>query len=347
MSKMKILFAPAALVLASLACVTIMGEDVPSQEIPEQGFEPLVEITEPPFEEYTCPFITDGIVEANLGLAPAQTASDEQMDFGSRAEDNGTYIASYLVSGDDITDIQLEDVPADLQDEQDDTASHERIWDYYASLIPRQYRATLSEFWIMTDGQDNVLAAVAQTYDDPTLWSLEVDIADSYNYDYLTFTLVHEFAHLLTLGPEQVPPSEAVFNNPEDNDIYLQELSACSNFFPGEGCANPDSYINEFYNAFWVDTYDEWNEINLEEDDDAYYDQLDDFFFKYEEQFLTDYAVTHPAEDIAESFAFFVFSEETAGGTIAEHKILFFYQYPELIDLRNEILNNVCQYYPQ
>ena len=29
----------------------------------------------------------------------------------------------------------------------------------------------------------------------------------------------------------------AIFNNPEDDDIYFQEVSACPNYFPGEGCA--------------------------------------------------------------------------------------------------------------
>ena len=93
--------------------------------------------------------------------------------------------------------------------------------------------------------------------------------------------------------------------------------------------------------------YDEWNEINLEENDDLYYERLDDFYYKYQDQFLTDYAATHPAEDIAESFSFFVFSEMPAGDTIAEQKILFFYNYPELVALRTNILGNLCASFPQ
>jgi hypothetical protein len=57
---------------------------------------------------------------------------------------------------------------------------------------------------------------------------------------------------------------------------------------------------------------------------------------------VSDYSVTHPAEDIAESFAFFVLSPQPAGESIAEQKIRFFYEYPELIDLRAEILQNLC-----
>jgi hypothetical protein len=144
-----------------------------------------------------------------------------------------------------------------------------------------------------------------------------------------------------------MPPSIPIFNNPDDNDIYLKEVAACPNFFPGEGCSNADSYINAFYNQFWTGIYDEWNEINLEEDEDLYYEKLDDFYNKYEDQFLTDYSVTHPAEDIAEAFGFFVFADKPAGDTIAEQKILFFYQYPELVQLRSDILSNLCVTFPQ
>lgn len=311
--------------------------------VPDLGAPPS--IVNSSGEAASCPIITEQIVSMN---SPVNLSNDLAKDFNeSSAEDETTYLVTYVVSGNEIQDPYYEDVPASLQDEQDDTAAHQQIWDYFAALIPLEYRSMLAEFSIMTDGTDNILAAVAQTYDDPNLWGLEVDIADTSDYYYLSFTLVHEFAHLFTLGPDQVPPSIAIFNNPEDNDLYLQESSACTTFFPGEGCANPDSYMNAFYQEFWTGIYDEWNEINLIEDEDQYYEALDDFYYKYEDQFLTDYSVTHPAEDIAEAFGFFVFAEQPDGDTIAEQKILFFYQYPELVQLRSEILSNLCGNFPQ
>lgn len=349
MPRSRILFASFALLLSSLACVTLMGEDPAAVQDP--GFVQQPEIVQPPTavptaEAASCPIITEQIISQN---SPADLSNQLDSDFNnsSEEEEETTYIVTYRVSGDEISDPYFEDVPADLQDEQDDTAAHQALWDYFATLIPLQYRPTLAEFSIMTDGTDNVLAAVAQTYDDPNRWGLEVDIADTSDYYYLSFTLVHEYAHLMTLAPDQVTPSLAIFNNPDDNDIYLDELSACSNFFPGEGCSTTDSYINAFYNEFWIGIYDEWNEINLEEDEDLYYEKLDEFYLKYEDQFLTDYSVTHPAEDIAEAFAFFVFAEKPAGDSIAEDKILFFYNYPELVQLRSEILSSLCSNFPQ
>ena len=340
--RLEVLLSISTLLISSLACATIMGEggiDSPSPFITEM---PAEEPTEAPV---FCSDITNQIIESNFYTS--EESENEIMDFGGREERNETYIVTYLVTGDEISDPFYEDVPSDLQDEQDDSNTHEAIWDYFAGLIPMEFRGDLSEFSIMTDGEGNALAAVAQTYDDPALWILEVDIADSQDRDYLSFTLIHEFAHLLTLNSNQVSPSEAIFNNPEDNDIYLEEVSSCPNFFPGEGCADENSYINEFYNQFWMEIYDDWNEINLEEDDENYYNRLDEFYSSHQDQFLTDYSVTHPAEDIAETFSFFVLSQQPAGENIAEQKILFFYQYPELIELRSQILNNLCRIFPE
>lgn len=348
MPRPKSTLALAALLFSSLACATLMGGSDPGASPSigvEPGFDPPPTPSVPVTENASCPAITDRIVEANTAV---ELSNEFTKSFDEEAGgDEYTYLVTYLVSGDEITDPYYETVPADLQDEQENSDLHDQIWNYYRSLIPAAYRATLAEFSIMTDGEENILAAVAQTYNDPNLWGLEVDIADTSDYYYLTFTLVHEFAHLLTLGPDQVPPSLAIFNNPEDQDIYLDEASACSTFFPGEGCSNPDSYLNAFYQAFWTDIYDEWNEINLIEDEDEYYEALDGFYLKYEDRFLTDYSVTHPAEDIAEAFGFFIFAEKPAGDTIAEQKILFFYQYGELVQLRSSILANTCAIFPE
>lgn len=349
MSRTKLLFALSALLFSTLACVTLFGEEpAPQEDAPAPVNEPVIELPPPalpPVENVSCPVITEQIVSANT---PVDLSNDVVKDFNNAPdEEETTYLVTYTVSGNEISDPVYETVPADLQDEQDDTASHQQLWDYFAALIPSEYRSNLAEYSIMTDGRDNVLAAVAQTYDDPTFWGLEVDIADTGDYYFFSFTLVHEFAHLLSLGPEQVPPSIPIFNNPDDNDIYLQEASTCPTFFPGEGCSNTDSYINAFYNEFWTDIYDEWDRINLEADEDLYYERLDDFYYKYEDRFLTDYSATHPVEDIAEAFGFFVFAEKPAGDTIAERKILFFYRYPELVQLRSVILANLCINFPQ
>ncbi|MFN8410880.1 MAG: hypothetical protein U0Z26_00690 [Anaerolineales bacterium] len=347
MSHTKILLGISTLLLSTLACVTLMGTPAPetdstSAPVTEEAVVTSAPVDVPTTESIICTDLTDQIMSIS-------TSSSDSVDDSttSPTSDESTLLATYAVDGDQISDPSFESVSSDLQSLQEDTQTQQEVWDYFTQLIPLENRSVISEYSIDTDGVDNVLASVAQTETDANQWALTVDLADTSDYYSLTFTLVHEFGHLLTLGPDQVPPSEAIFNNPDDNDIYLKEVSACPNYFPGEGCANSDAYINAFYDQFWTDIHDEWNEINLEEDETVYYDKLDAFYQKYQDQFVTDYAPTNPEEDIAESWAFFVLGPKPEGNTIAEEKVLFFYQYPELVQLRAHILNNLCTAFPQ
>jgi hypothetical protein len=288
----------------------------------------------------SCTNLLNGIVTAEQS---ASDNADVPLDNNSgRYDDEFQYIASYKVNGDQISNPQYETVDSSLQAYQDDTALHTKIWDYFIALIPAEQRTEVTEFIIYTDGPSNVLAAVEQSPNDPARWVLEIDIADSSDFKPLTFTLIHEYGHLLTLNADQVPPDENVFANPDDDAIYEQAADACPVYFPGEGCSQPDSYINAFYDRFWADLFDEWLDIELEQDDDVYYQRLDEFYYKYEDQFVSDYAATNPEEDIAESWTYFVLGPKPAGNSIAEEKILFFYDYPELVNLRTHIRNGIC-----
>jgi hypothetical protein len=179
-------------------------------------------------------------------------------------------------------------------------------------------------------------------------WSLQVDILDAENYYDLTYTLLHEQGHLLTLNTEQVPPSEAIFQFPDNETVRKQEAAACQQYFTGEGCSKPDSYMDEFFTRFWQQRlYEEWEQIDLEKDKDTRAALLKDFYRMYQDQFLSRYASSSPVEDIAESWSFFVLSPKPESNSIANEKILFFYEYPEMVELRMQILQQVCVEFPQ
>lgn len=241
-------------------------------------------------------------------------------------------IITYQVQGNKILNPEPGAITSDLQAYQDDAAAHERIWVLFANLIPANQRAYISRFAIYTDGPDEVMAFVEPDPDDPSRWVLSVDIIDAQNPDELTYTLIHEFAHVLTLNETQVAFDNEIFNQPDDEDLFAEAESSCPTYFPGEGCSLGDSYINAFFDAFWSDIYEEW----LESDPES-----DEFYLAYEDQFVTDYAATNPGEDIAESFTSFVMEPKPDGDTIAEEKVLFFYEYPELVQLRAEIVGRV------
>jgi hypothetical protein len=60
------------------------------------------------------------------------------------------------------------------------------------------------------------------------------------------------------------------------------------------------------------------------------------------DEFVSSYAVTSPEEDLAESFLYFVLSPESAGERVAEEKMRFFQQFPDLVNLRQQMRTNLC-----
>jgi hypothetical protein len=266
-------------------------------------------------------------------------------------EPESYYLATYSVQGDAITDPTYTSVPNDLKDEQKDSALQNKAWKIFTDLIPPQNRQMVAQYNVFTDGYSNTLAAVDQTKDDPSQWVLEIDIADLKDKDSLMFTMVHEYAHLLTLNASQVIPDQDIVDDPYNLSLQENKAAACPNYFTGTGCSHADSYIDAFYNRFWVDINDEWEKIDAlqygTEDLTPYYDGLYHFYKTHQGQFVDDYAATHPTEDIAESFAYFVFSPKPTGYAIADKKVLFFYQYPELVELRANILGSLCTSFPQ
>ncbi|HEY3474765.1 MAG TPA: hypothetical protein VGK56_09155 [Anaerolineales bacterium] len=293
--------------------------------------------------EAACPTLIAGIlndITSDVGL-PGERADERFRGEGS------IFLVTYEVTGDKLSGTQIQTVPDELEDERDDRLTHEAIWDYFKALIPAEERARVSEFSIFTDGRGSHLAAVSPTFSDPERWTLHVDIEDAESYYDLTYTLIHEQGHLLTLNSEQVPLSKAILRYPNNSTIYNQEVAACPQYFTGEGCSQPDSYINQFFNRFWPYLYAEWEQIDLEEDDDIRQILLEEFYEMFQDQFLTGYAATSPAEDIAEAWTFFVLSPKPELTSIASEKILFFYEYPELVELRTQILNQICAEFPR
>ena len=62
-----------------------------------------------------------------------------------------------------------------------------------------------------------------------------------------------------------------------------------------------------------------------------------DWFKKYPNDFVSRDAASYIDNDIALSFAEFVVRDRQTGSSIAEQKINFFYDYPELCKIRDEL----------
>ena len=262
--------------------------------------------------------------------------------------DNSTTLTVYQIDGDQIRSPDyLPNIPSAYLAYQTDTAEHVKIWQYFATIIPADLRQRLNYFIIFTDGRNGILASVAQLPDDTGHWVLRVDILDANNPRDLTYTLLHEFGHLLTLNDSQVAPDTAVLTHPDDQQLFQKDAANCPQFFALNGCSQPDSYLNLFFQKFWVKIYPQWAKINNEKDQNNYLNLLGQFYSNNQTQFVSQYAVTSPEEDIAETWAKFIFSRKPSASNIANQKILFFYNFPELVDLRTRIVNGICSFTSQ
>ncbi len=348
MSRVRILLFGILIFAASLACraaTRLIEPDTPAPlpVSPSPTPSPAATlIPSTPTLEAACPNETASILEA-ANQAGYSSGDFPAVDLGDKVD---LPLVTYKVNGDELSDPLLEAVPKSLKKYQGDVLTQQNAWALFAALIPADQRRMLAEYQVITDGAGNILAIVEQTPHNPDKWILEIDIADMADTKNLVFTLLHEFGHLLTLNASQVPPDLKVFRNPDSDLIYTQEASACPSYFPGEGCSLSGSYINTFYNRFWTGLYEEWQSIDSIENDNRRQDKLDAFFQKYKDQFVDDYAVTNVSEDLAETWAFFLLSPRPEADTIADQKLLFFYGYPELVQVRQQILENLCKANP-
>lgn len=284
----------------------------------------------------------EGRVLANLDEY-FQDYSEEVESFSGEEQDLSRYdiVADEIVLSEDVAGLEGEALAW-----QKEKNIHQEIWDYFSRLIPVEERPQITRLVIFTDGLDGTMAIMEPNEGDESNWTLYVDPADSHpngqlDEEEIAYTLVHEFAHLLTLNEDQVPadPIDSELSDEEYWEVFDQKAANCApEYFPGEGCSKANSYINKFYQQFWTDIYDERDAIEYISNEDEYYAAVDAFYFQYRDRFVSEYAATNPAEDIAETFTYFVLEDKPGeSDDIAEQKILFFYQYPELISLRNLI----------
>ncbi|GEN45922.1 hypothetical protein [Alkalibacillus haloalkaliphilus] len=245
----------------------------------------------------------------------------------------------YFEVGDegDLVDLELLDYAEEYEDEfagpQDDLARGKETlmayWYVFSSVIPNEFRPTLERvYWL--DAQEQQLLAIYRPPDDSEILSL---VLSQYVGDYDTpvkVILIHEFGHYLTLNSSEIDYS---------NGLYEDDPSLCEEYLTVYGCAKEDSYMNQFVGLFWSDLLEEYEAIDWSEESDDYRE----FFEKNENHFFNTYQGTAPEEDIAESFAFFVFLDSDrveTGDRVKYDKVSFFYQFDELVELRTEILEN-------
>ena len=236
-------------------------------------------------------------------------------------------IVTYEVDGDTLFNEVVNYTNTEQTEYAKDTVQHNELWESFTTIIPAELRTNVKSFSIFSDGASNLLGYVDSLDYNGENWQLGVDSTDSKDEKNFYYTLIHEYGHLLTLNSEQIVSDYDWETSGETESTY-------SSFY---GKSTPDSYMNLYYQEFWLDYYQEWKKLSTQNDTEA----KNAFYTEHAEDFLTPYAVTHPEEDIAESWTFFILSPKESNTTVAQKKQNFFYQFPELVEIRTEILENL------
>ena len=243
------------------------------------------------------------------------------------------------------------DIPSDLKEWQIYDDKHHEAWSIFSKIVPEQYMDEVVWFTIFTDGLE-WLEMDVYLEENSDQWSLLFDIVDWYclgelREDNVTFTMIHEFGHMISLDPTQIDVDYVLrdFSYEEMNEFYdalLQKEQECGpRIATTYGCAKEDSYINAFAQKFQAEKYSDSITYNFKIYSNEWTEELWNFYTSYEDEYVTDYAASSTQEDFAETFTFFILSEKPQGNSVLEQKILFFYDYVELVEIRDYIRNNL------
>lgn len=192
------------------------------------------------------------------------------------------------------------------------------LWDQMLELLPQGAFDHFDRLTMFTDGPDETVAWVWNLDDGGTTWEIALDPADSADRVYFVETVLHEYAHYLTLNDQQV-----TYTREQTLDTY-NEYGMVS---------RKGSYIDDFYQAFWTGYLDDCLAC-----EDTF-----NFFLRHYDDFIDPYASTDPSEDICESFTFFILRprDPDADSDVWSQKLDFFYRYPELVEFRTTVRGNL------
>lgn len=170
-------------------------------------------------------------------------------------------------------------------------------WDSAAGIIPPNDLARIRQLNIVSDGPAGTLGMVHRSTAVKDQWILSLDPAES--AETLRHTMVHELAHLHTLGA---------------GDVW--KARACDAIELAIGCVRRGSALGRWHDAFWSD-----------EREPARYRS---------DRFVTQYAATSVHEDLAETFMAWVL-DQVPDRPALQAKAALLAELPELVELRAQL----------
>lgn len=192
------------------------------------------------------------------------------------------------------------------------------VWEMFREVITPEFAAERILWYQVGDNADSdFLAWVIESDEDPELWNLAVNLAGTEDRDLLLLTLIHEYAHLLSMGPGQTD---------ESGDCEAEMASAA--------CTDDGAYLADYHARFWAGYGDEATAYNGSDEED-----VAAFYEAYEDDFVSEYAATNLGEDFAEVFTAFVGEPQPTdpGASVVAEKISYMWEQPELVEIRDRL----------
>ncbi|MDQ1073820.1 MULTISPECIES: NADH:ubiquinone oxidoreductase subunit 4 (chain M) [Microbacterium] len=246
---------------------------------------------------------TTGIVVWSINQAQNTTAGLTQHDAPPPDTD------------DDFAIAEVYEVAADGTLSPEPTPDAAAVWaEIERVFTPRVAATRISQFKVGDDASSDTMAWVSRE-DVPEYWTFAANLAYAGDDESWLATLVHEYAHVLSLGPESV-------------DSFAE---TCDTMWTGQGCLLPETALSAFSDRFWS----AYADAPAADNDDA--DVADEFYAAHEDDFVDAYAATNVTEDFAESFMTYVMEDEPAGGGVVSDKLRFFREYPPYMLVRERL----------
>lgn len=198
-----------------------------------------------------------------------------------------------------------------------DTETYLSYYEEFETLFPDEYTDTVDTYRLFSDGEGNTLAYV-DISDEEIIFAM--DFRDSGNKAARYRTLIHEFAHIYSLPPEDF-----------DSDCTPQTSM---------DCLLDDTMMADYTERYWSSYGEEWMENRYK----SQYER-DAFFSHNINDFYVPYQAVNPKEDYAVTFTMFVTREIPAEDSTGLNnvKVKSMYETPENVALRVDILKNLLE----
>lgn len=223
-----------------------------------------------------------------------------------------------------------------------------KVWDYFVAIAGADFIKKRMKYY-MTYRDDGVSTLglvwrVEEEKKEPA-WALAVNVNNAKFDDRswvrdMNTTLLHEYAHVLTLNETQLK-----YKLRSAGSKIVDKKFCVGQFRSDYGCPTKNSYLKAFTDRFWtkdeITAYEKRRESTKKR-----MDALTKYYKANSDSFVTFYAATAPEEDIAETFVDFVITSKPVNPTTKKaQKIAFFYEYPELVKMRTDLRAKLKQYY--